>query len=179
MVRLAHRHSAYDFLIECSNSLIDSNAGILSQKRRGRNAQLDDRECKDYERKPLQYTCNKKGLDSEFSEIILQETMIDPVMCGDIIVNPETQRKNIMKILYEGNFSVSRMKLIIYSKLPRLEIDLCEAPTDPWRRIHIDCEINFMEFHCLIVVDAYSKFVSIYKAMLIFTHYTIRFVEED
>ena len=109
------------------------------------------------------------------------------LMRGLRVVIPESQRKDVMKMLHDGHPGICRMKAIARSFMwwPGIDHDLemcvkkCEMcqnaqnsppkatlhpwewPGKPWYRIHIDLAGPVMGKELLIIVDAHTKCIDV------------------
>ena len=111
------------------------------------------------------------------------------ILWGSRVVIPEPGREKLLDLLHEGHPGIVRMKSLARSYLwwPGLDEDIerkvlgCEDcqmqsatpavaplhpwewPDRPWSRIHADYAGPFMGSMFLIIIDAYSKWIEVFK----------------
>ena len=127
------------------------------------------------------------------------------LLYGARVVIPEILRKNILLLLHEGHFGIERMKqlarIVVYwpnidSDISKMGQQCCACgqhqsvttqapvhpwmmPEKPWSRIHVDHAIEFLGQHCLVMIDAYSKYPCIYQTTSVSTQTTANFLEDS
>lgn len=119
-------------------------------------------------------------------EISIQESCL---LWGSRVIIPETLRNKCLELLHEDHSGVVKMKRtarnIVYwpnidrdieaiakycqtcqlnsKSLPELEAGVWPIPEKPWSRIHLDFAENFLSTNFLILVDAHSKWIDVFK----------------
>jgi transposase InsO family protein len=140
---------------------------------------------------------HKRNSLSIYNNVILLQTD------STRIVIPEKLQNEVLKLLHEGHWGVTRMKQQArrYCYWVSLDADIvkfvekCEScgafksvtkkeytswptPTEPWERVHIDFAGPFMGKMWLICVDAGSKFPYVIDMHKTTTQWTIRALEK-
>ena len=121
------------------------------------------------------------------------------VMWGDRIIIPQGGRKRFLEILHSTHSGTSRMKSRArglawwpnmdsqievcarqcsvceeHSRIPAVPMHPWSFPDGPWERLHVDFMGPFMGSMCLVIVDAYSKWIDVYPMNSIDAPTTIR-----
>ncbi|XP_041957495.1 uncharacterized protein K02A2.6-like [Alosa sapidissima] len=121
------------------------------------------------------------------------------VLWGTRVVLPEKQRKIVLKELHSGHQGVVKMKALAHNYVwwPKIDVDVeqvckaCEScqmeqrmprqmplhpwefPGQSWKRLHIDFAGPFLGHTFMIVVDAYFKWLEVFKMPNISSQATI------
>lgn len=121
------------------------------------------------------------------------------LMWGYRVVIPTLLRKDLLKELHVGHMGIVKMKAVARSYFwwpgldnsieqvaksceaclktrdnpPRMEVIPWPLPSEPWERVHVDFLGPIMSSYFLIVLDAHSKWVEVFKMTSITSSQTI------
>ena len=124
---------------------------------------------------------------------------------GSRVIIPSILRPQALQLLHLGHFGIQRMKQLARTAVywPRIDADImdlchqCTAcaehqnkppkpvnhpwmlPEKPWSRVHVDHAIIFLGCNWLVLIDAYSKYLSIHPTTLTSTKSTTELLEHD
>ena len=120
------------------------------------------------------------------------------------VVIPQSLPKQVIDILHTSHFGIEKMKHLartaVYwtgldsdikeqcrnctscgehqNKPPKMKNHQWMLPEKPWIRVHVDHAVNFMGNNWLVIVDAYSKYPSIYPTTTVSSKSTMALLEE-
>ena len=122
------------------------------------------------------------------------------ILCGSKVVIPSPGRRQLLSELHQGHPGINRMKNLarmnvwwpkidddiecvvkncnkcqeIQSNVPLAPLQPWKWPTTPWSRLHVDYAGPFMNSMFLVIIDAHSKWVEIFRTSTSISTITIQ-----